>query len=105
MLSVSYFSYLAEKNPARFGDLARAMGEDIEGLPEKESAMAFIAGLKKLIKNIGLKDEKLADFGIQHDDLKTFTDNSFYAMGSLFDITPVKLTKDDVLTIYENAYA
>jgi len=26
-------------------------------------------------------------------------------MGSLFDITPVKLTVDDVLAIYENAYA
>ena len=80
------------------------MGEDIDGLSEKESAVAFIAGLKKLIKNIDLEDEKLSDFGIQRDDLKTFTENSFYAMGSLFDITPVKLTKDDVLTIYENAY-
>ena len=105
MLSVAYFSYLAERNPARFGNLARAMGEDTKGLPEEESAMAFIAGLKKLIKNIGLDDQKLSDFGIQRDDLKTFVENSFYAMGSLFDITPVKLTKDDVLAIYENAYA
>jgi alcohol dehydrogenase len=104
MLSVSYFSYLVERNPARFGDLALAMGEDIEGLPKKESAMAFITGLKKLIKNIGLENEKLSEFGIKREDLKTFVENSFYAMGSLFDITPVKLTKDDVLAIYENAY-
>jgi alcohol dehydrogenase len=104
MLSVSYFSYLAQRNPARFGDLARAMGEDIKGLSEKESAMVFIAGLKKLIKNIGLENEKLSNFGIQRADLKTFTENSFYAMGSLFAITPVKLTKDDVLAIYESAY-
>jgi len=101
MLSVSYFSYLAERNPARFGDLARAMGEDLDGLSEKECAMA----LKKLIRNVGLKEQKLADFGIQRDDLKKFAENSFYAMGSLFDITPVKLTLDDVLAIYENAYA
>jgi alcohol dehydrogenase len=105
MLSVSYFSYLAERNPARFGDLARAMGEDVEGMPEKESAMAFITGLKKLIKNIDLEEEKLGDFGIKREDLKTFTENSFYAMGSLFDITPVELTLDDVLVIYENAYS
>jgi len=104
-LSVYYFSYLAQRNPARFGDLARAMGQDIEGLPEKESAMSFIDGLKKLIKNIGLESEKLSDFGIRREDLKTFTENSFYAMGSLFDITPVELTKDDVLAIYENAYS
>jgi alcohol dehydrogenase len=105
MLSVSYFSYLAERNPARFGDLARAMGQDINGLSEKESAMAFIAGLKKLIRNIGIESEKLAGYGIKRDDLKTFAENSFYAMGGLFDITPVKLTPDDVLAIYENAYA
>ena len=105
MLSVSYFTYLAERNPARFGDLARAMGEDLDGLSEKESAMAFIAGLKKLITNVGLEEQKLADFGIQRNDLKTFAENSFYAMGSLFNITPVKLTVDDVLAIYENAYA
>ncbi|OHB79027.1 MAG: alcohol dehydrogenase [Planctomycetes bacterium RBG_16_55_9] len=104
MLSVSYFSYLAERNPARFPDLARAMGEDVEGLSEKEQAMAFIAGLRKLIENAGLKEEKLADFGVERKDLKTFAENAFYAMGSLFDITPVKLTFDDVVTIYEKAY-
>lgn len=105
MLSVSYFSYLAERNPARFGDLARAMGENIDGLSEKKSATVFIAGLKKLIENVDLEGEKFSDFGIQRDDLKTFAENSFYAMGSLFDITPVKLTMDDVVAIYENAYA
>jgi alcohol dehydrogenase len=105
MLSVSYFSYLAERNPTRFGDLAQAMGENITGMTEKESAMAFITGLKRLIKNIGLETEKLADFGIKREELKTFAENSFYAMGSLFDITPVKLTPDDVLAIYENAYS
>ena len=105
MLSVSYFSYLAERNPVRFGDLARAMGQDIDGLSEKESARAFIAGLKKLIQDIGLETEKLAGYGVKRDELKTFAENSFYAMGSLFDITPVKLTPDDVLAIYENAYS
>ena len=59
----------------------------------------------KLIKNIGLDEEKLADFNIIKEDLRTFAESSFYAMGSLFDITPVKLTLDDVENIYENAYA
>ena len=116
MLSVSYFSYLAERNPARFGDLARAMDENANvsrassprfegGTPStREQAMAFVAGLKKLIKNVGIEKERLADFGVKRSDLQTFAENSFYAMGTLFDITPVKLTLDDVVTIYENAY-
>ena len=104
MLSVSYFSCLAEKHPARFPDLARAMGENIDELDEKERPMAFITGLKKLIKNIGF-EEKLSDFGIEKKHLKTFAENSFFAMGSLFDITPAELTMDDVVSIYENAFS
>ncbi len=121
MLSVSYFSFLAERNPARFGDLARAMGEDVnasrnvsrassprfegETPSTHEQTMAFVAGLKKLIRNVGLEKERLADSGVKRSDLRTFAENSFYAMGTLFDITPVKLDMEDVLTIYENAYA
>jgi alcohol dehydrogenase len=117
MLSVSYFSYLAERNPARFADLAWAMGEDVrvsrassprfegETPSTREQAMTFITGLKKLIRNVGLEEEKLSDFGVKRTDLRTFAENAFYAMGSLFDITPVKLTMDDVVAIYENAYA
>jgi len=104
MLSVSYFSCLAQKNPERFPELARAMGENVDELGEKERPMAFITGLKKLINNIGFED-KLSDFGIEQSNLKTFAENSFFAMGSLFDITPAELTMDDVVTIYENAYS
>jgi len=104
ILSVSYFTYLAERNPARFPDLAGAMGENVDELTEKERPMAFITGLKKLIKNVGF-EEKLSDFGIEQSQLRTFAENSFYTMGSLYDITPVKLTLDDVIAIYENAYS
>lgn len=105
MLSVSYFSHLAERYPRRFGDLARAMGEDVDEPAVKNKSMAFVAGLKKLIKNVGLEKEKLSDFGVKREDLKIFAENSFYTMGSLYDITPVKLRLDEVIAIYENAYA
>jgi alcohol dehydrogenase len=104
MLSVSYFSCLAEKHPARFPDMAKAMGEDVDALSEKERPFAFITALKKLINNIGLEEEKLADYGVQREELKTLAENSSYTMGMLYDITPVELTLDDVVTIYENAY-
>jgi alcohol dehydrogenase len=105
MLSVSYFSCLAEKHPARFPDMAKAMGEDVDALPEKERSFAFITALKKLIKNIGLEEEKLTDYGVKQEELRTLAENSSYTMGMLYDITPVELTLDDVVTIYENAYS
>jgi len=104
MLSVSYFSCLAEKHPARFPDMAKAMGEDVDALSEKERPFAFITALKKLIKNIGLEEEKLADYGVKREKLRTLAENSSYTMGMLYDITPVELTLDDIVGIYENAY-
>lgn len=105
MLSVAYFSYLAERNPNRFPDLARAMGERTEGLSEKDQALAFITGLQKLIKNVGLDQHKLSGFGIQRTDLHRLAENAFHTMGKLFAITPVKLTLEDAAAIYERAYA
>ena len=46
-----------------------------------------------------------SDYGIQRQDLRKLAENSFYAMGKLFDLTPVKLTVDDATAIYERAYA
>jgi alcohol dehydrogenase len=105
MLSVAYFGYLAERNPERFPDLARAMGERIDGLAEKDQAMAFITGLRKLIRSIGLGERKLSDFGVRRTDLRRLAENAFHTMGKLFAITPVELTRDDATAIYERAYA
>jgi alcohol dehydrogenase len=105
MLSVAYFGYLAERNPARFPDLARAMGERPKGRAKKDQAMAFITGLQRLIQGIGLDQHKLSDFGIQRTDLRRLAENAFHTMGKLFAITPVELTRDDATAIYERAYA
>jgi len=105
MLSVSYFSYLAERYPARFPDLARAMGEKIDGLSEKNQALAFITGLKKLITNVGLEQHKLSDFGIAREDLRRFAENAFNTMGKLFELTPIELKLEAVEAIYAAAYA
>jgi alcohol dehydrogenase len=105
MLSVAYFGYLAERNPARFPDLARAMGERPKGRSQKDQALAFITGLQKLIQSIGLDQHKLSDFGIQRTDLRRLAENAFHTMGKLFAITPVTLTLDDATAIYERAYA
>jgi len=105
MLSVAYFGYLAERSVSRFPDLARAMGEKIDGLPRKQQAMAFIAGLKKLIRKVGLQDYKLSQFGIRPGDLRAIAENSFHTMGKLFELTPIPLTVDDAEAICERAYA
>jgi len=104
MLSVAYFSFIAERHPERFSDLAKAMGEDVDHLPDKEKAFAFINALKKLIKEIGLEDEKLSDYGVKEVDIPEMAKNAFDTMGGLFDVTPIKMTVEDVIEIYKKAY-
>jgi len=104
MLSVAFFSYVAERNPERFEDMARAMGEDVDSLNEAQRPFAFIAGLKKLIKNIGLDDETLLNYGVKKEDIPKLAKNSMHAMGFLYDLTPVELTLEDTMAIFERAY-
>lgn len=104
MLSVAFFSYLAERNPERFEDMARAMGEDVDALSQDQKPFAFITGLEKLIKNIGLDGETLSSYGVKKEDIPKLAQNSIEAMGFLYDLTPVKLTVEDTIAVFERAY-
>jgi alcohol dehydrogenase len=102
MLSKSYFSFLATKVPDRFVPIAEAMGEDLAGLSEQERPFAFIKALERLIESIGLNDERLSDYGIKNEQVEVFAQNAFDTMGALFMVTPVKMSTDDVISIYKN---
>jgi alcohol dehydrogenase len=104
MLSVAYFTDLAERNPARFADLARAMGEDVDVLPEARRPFAFVAALEKLIDAAGLADETLSAYGVTEGDIPALSANALSAMGGIFAVTPVKQGPGDVERIFRRAY-
>lgn len=104
MLSVSYFSFMASKVPERFIDLAKAMGEEIQGDTKEEQAQCFIKGLKKLIKNIGMQDLKLSGFGVKKEEAETLAKNAMDTMGGLFEVDPYRLSLEEVVSIYEGCF-
>ncbi len=104
MLSVAYFGDVAERNPERFADLARAMGEDVDALADAERPFAFIKALEKLIAAAGLAGEKFSDYGVKKSDIPAMAQNALTAMGGLFACTPVKQEQADVERIFERAY-
>jgi len=105
LLSVAYFSFLAERCPDRFGAMAKAMGADISGLSQQDQAAAFIDCLKQLLADIGIAEEKLSDYGVTKDDIPRLAQNSHHAMGFLFDLTPVELSEEDTAEIFKRAFA
>lgn len=104
MLSEAYFKFFADKVPDRLADMARAMGEDADSLPEAERPKAFIRALKNLQKKCGVDNLKMSDFGIRREDIPKLAENARHTMGGLFAVDPYKLSFEETVKILENAY-
>lgn len=104
MLSESYYSYFASKVPDKFEVMAKAMGVDVDNLPEGERAMAFVKALIRLQEECGVNNLKMSDYGIKREMIPTFAVNARNTMGGLFDVDPYTLTLEDTIEIMTNAY-
>ena len=103
-LSIPYFTYISSKTAERFSDLARAMGQDCSGLSDEEGAEKFIDALKTLIKDIGMEDLKLSDYGVKKEEAAELARNAMDTMDGLFHQDPYKLSFEEVVHIYENCF-
>jgi alcohol dehydrogenase len=104
MLSSSYYTFFADKAPERFVDMARAMGENVDLLPENEKPRAFLTALEKLQKSCKVDDLKMSDYGIKSDEIPTLADNARKTMGGLFERDRYKLSLEDTVNIMKKAY-
>lgn len=105
LLSKAYFGFLAARGEERLGDLALAMGDTLaEDLEEEVSGVAFLDALDTLITEVGLGEEKLSDYGVTREEIPALAENALSTMGELFAVTPVDMSVEDVIAIYEAAY-
>ena len=105
LLSKAYFGFLAARGEERLGDLALAMGDTLaEDVDEEVAGVTFLDALDKLITDIGLADETLSGYGVTREEIPDLADNALTVMTRLFKFTPVEMTRDDVIAIYEAAY-
>ncbi len=86
--------------PERFADIARAMGEKVEGLSPEEAADKAIDAIKKLASKIGIPSG-LKELGAREEDLELLAEN---AMKDVCRITnPRDLSKEEIIEIYRKA--
>lgn len=105
MLSVAYYEFFLGKIPAHlFVDMARAMGEDTDLLPEDKRPQAFITALKKLISACGLDGLRMSDYGITKEEIPGLARNARETMGGLFELDRYKLSFEETVAILEQAY-
>lgn len=96
MLSLAYHAHFEAKIPARYKDLARAIG----GRP----GQSFTEALAALQEACGVYDLNMSDYGIRREELPALAANARATMGDLFALDPVPLTDADALAILEKAY-
>lgn len=91
-------------NPARYGHIAKAMGEDVMGLSDVESAELASRAINRLIKDV--KIPSLKELGIEKeklDQLAPAMADAAIASGSPGN-NPRRATKEEIIELYKIAY-
>jgi len=86
----------------KFTDIAEAMGECIEGLPDREAAYLALEAVEALIEDCGIF-ASLAQFGIKEKDFAALADVALNVAVPLKN-NPRKVTKEDMIAIYAQAF-
>ncbi|MBI1928744.1 iron-containing alcohol dehydrogenase [Candidatus Poribacteria bacterium] len=103
LLDVMEFS--AVGSPARFADIAKAMGEPIEGLPLMRQADRAIAAVERLINDIQMP--RLGEIGIDLDKFEAVVEqmaSDAIASGSPAN-NPRQATHGEIVALYRKCFA
>jgi alcohol dehydrogenase len=82
----------------RFGDIAKAMGENVEGLSPRAAADMALEAIKKLSADVGIPSG-LTELGVKEKDLKTMAENA--QKDACGFTNPRCPTLEDVIQIYK----
>jgi alcohol dehydrogenase len=93
-------TYNKQVVPERFADIAKAMGEKIEGLSAEEAADRAISAIKKLAADIGIPSG-LKELGAKEGDLELLAENATKDVCRLTN--PRELSKEEIIEIYRRA--
>ncbi|WP_434510638.1 iron-containing alcohol dehydrogenase [Desulfitobacterium sp. AusDCA] len=96
---VSRFNLIG--NVERFGDIAVAMGENVDGLSPREAAEKALSAISTLSEDVNIPSG-LTELGVKEEDLKLMAGN---AMKDACSLTNPRLAKlDDIIQIFKNAF-
>jgi len=93
--------YNLEKYPARYADVADAMGTDISGLSDVEAAHAAVEAVEELMDDVDLPST-LGELGVDEDDLSEIAEKSLDTI-EIHD-NPRGADASDLLEVARDAY-
>ncbi|SNS41274.1 alcohol dehydrogenase [Anaerovirgula multivorans] len=104
MLSEAYYTFFSSKVPKRFEAMAKAMGVDVDLLPQEERPMSFVKALVKLQKDCDVFNLKMSQYGIKKEEIPSLAESARQTMGGLFELDPYTLSLEETIEIMVNSY-
>lgn len=95
---VMEYNYLAD--PKKHARIARAMGEDIQGLTELEAAYKSVEAVKRMNRDLSIPS--LKEVGVLEKDLEALSERSFANVSSGSNCRII--AKNDYLQIFKKAF-
>lgn len=93
--------YNMESSPAKFGDVARAMGVDTAGMDTRQAAQAAVDAVRALALRVGIP-QRLSSLGVREEDLPRL------AASAQADVctpgNPRDTTVEEILSLYREAF-
>ncbi len=102
-LCVSYFSVFVDTIPEKLSIMASAMGAGDNFASPREGALCFIEALKKLIRDIGMEDLDLKEYGVTADEASLIAHKAYETDGHLFGITPADISEEQMTQIVKES--
>ena len=105
MICLAYHRHMIEAHACddRYVDLARLMGADDLDI-RRDGAHAFLVQLERLMRECGMADLKMSDWGIGEDELVAIASNALDTNAALFARDPKPLSHDDVVAILKASW-
>lgn len=96
---VEEFNIIGNLN--RFRDIARAMGEKVDGLSTDDAAVKAIRAIRRLSGQVGIP-ANLKELGVRREDFDILAENAM--KDACAATNPRKATKEQIIDIFEKAY-
>ncbi|MCD8040475.1 MAG: iron-containing alcohol dehydrogenase [Clostridia bacterium] len=101
MLAPAYYKHFIDVHACddRFIRLAKALGKENADKPYD-----FLEILNKLLRDCGVDNLKMSDYGITQKDFPALADNAASSMARVFANDCIPLSREDCIAIYEKSY-
>ena len=103
VLAPAIMNFNLSANPAKYAQIANALGERTEKLGEEEAGGRAITAVIKLVNDLGVPI-RLRDYGVEIDKLEQMGKRAFEIGQRLLPMNPRPMGEEDSVRIYQDAY-